>query len=148
MRVYFLTLRVDNLPESGKRQYQNKGTCAPTRRDGVNRRTTRKEKICAAFFPPNEMPALFPVQRNIGTRLKPLEQARYATAPVSGHHQPLRTPENLHSVQRRSGSAAKLSRRAHGVSKEWRRHEACPIHPRERFRQEQEQGVKIHGHQQ
>jgi len=38
-----------------------------------------KEKICAAIFPPNEMPALFPVQRNIGTRLKPLEQARYCT---------------------------------------------------------------------
>src|SRR5713101_4501090 len=36
---------------------------------------------------------------------------------MSGHHQPLRTPENLHSVQRRSGSAAKLSQRAHGVSK-------------------------------
>ncbi len=67
---------------------------------------------------------------------------------MSGHHQPLRTPENLHSVQRRSGSAAKLSRRAHGVSKEWRRHEAWLIDPRERFRQEQEQGVKIHGHQQ
>jgi hypothetical protein len=41
MRVYFLTLRIDNLPETGKRQYQNKGTCAPARRDGFNRRTTR-----------------------------------------------------------------------------------------------------------
>jgi len=38
-----------------------------------------KEKICAAIFPPNEMPALFPVQRNIGTRLKPIEQTRYCT---------------------------------------------------------------------
>jgi hypothetical protein len=25
MRVYFLTLRADNLPETGKRQHENKG---------------------------------------------------------------------------------------------------------------------------
>jgi len=78
-RLFFLTLLANNLPESGKRQYQNKGTCAPSPRDGFNRRATRKEKICAAIFPPNEMPALFPVQRNIGTRLKPIEQTRYCT---------------------------------------------------------------------
>jgi hypothetical protein len=72
-RLFFLTLLANNLPESGERQYQNKGTCAPVRRDGVNRRTTRKEKNCAAIFPPNEMPALFPVQRSIGTRLKLIE---------------------------------------------------------------------------
>src|SRR5882757_807094 len=77
MRVYFLTLRADNLPETGKRQHENKGTCAPTRRDGFNGRTTRKEKNLLPSFPPKEMPALFPVQRNIETRLKPLEQARY-----------------------------------------------------------------------
>jgi len=72
-RLFFLTLLANNLPESGERQYQNKGTCAPVRRDGVNRRTTRKEKVCAAIFPPNEMPALFPVQRSIGTQLKLFE---------------------------------------------------------------------------
>jgi len=78
MRVYFfLTLRTNNLPESGKRQYQNKGTCAPFRRDGFNQRTNEKKKILLPFFPPKEMPALFPVQRNIGTRLKPPEQVRY-----------------------------------------------------------------------
>jgi hypothetical protein len=49
-RLFFLTLLANNLPESGERQYQNKGTCAPVRRDGVNRRTTRKEKVCAAIF--------------------------------------------------------------------------------------------------
>jgi hypothetical protein len=49
-RLFFLTLLANNLPETGKRQYQNKGTCAPTRRDGVHRRTKRKEKIWAAFF--------------------------------------------------------------------------------------------------
>jgi hypothetical protein len=49
-RLFFLTLLANNLPESGKRQYQNKGTCAPTRRDAVNRRAARKEKICAAIF--------------------------------------------------------------------------------------------------
>jgi len=79
MRVYFLTLRADNLPETGKRQHENIGTCAPTRRDGFNGRTTRKEKNLLPSFPPKEMPALFPVQRNIETRLKPLEQARYCT---------------------------------------------------------------------
>src|SRR6267142_4841233 len=51
MRVYFLTLRADNLPETGKRQYQNKGTCAPARRDGFNQRTTRQRKnLCCLFF--------------------------------------------------------------------------------------------------
>jgi hypothetical protein len=50
MRVYFLTLHADNLPETGKRQYENKDTRAPARRDGVDRRTTRKETICAIIF--------------------------------------------------------------------------------------------------
>jgi hypothetical protein len=76
-RLFFLTLLANNLPESGERQYQNKGTCAPSRRDGFNHRTNEKKKFALPFFPPNEMPALFPVQRNIGARLKPLEQARY-----------------------------------------------------------------------
>jgi hypothetical protein len=51
MRVYFfLTLRADNLPESGKRQYQNKGTCAPTRRNGVkSENDTTKKKLAAIF---------------------------------------------------------------------------------------------------
>jgi hypothetical protein len=80
MRVYFfLTLLANNLPQTGKRQYQNKGTCAPFRRDGFNQRTNEKKKFALPSFPPKEMPALFPVQRNIETRLKPLEQARYCT---------------------------------------------------------------------
>jgi len=65
MRVYFLTLHADNLPETGKRQHENKGTCAPTRRDDVNRRTTQK-RFALPFIPPNEMAALFPMQCNIG----------------------------------------------------------------------------------
>jgi hypothetical protein len=76
-RLFFLTLLANNLPESGERQYQNKGTCAPSRRDGFNHRTNEKKKFALPFFPPNEMPALFPVQRSIGTRLKLFEQARY-----------------------------------------------------------------------
>jgi hypothetical protein len=79
MRVYFLTLRADNLPETGRRQHENKGRCAPPMRDGVNQRTNEKKKFALPFFPPNEMPALFPVQRSIGTRLKLFEQARYGT---------------------------------------------------------------------
>jgi len=78
-RLFFLTLLANNLPESGERQYQNKGTCARSRRDGFNHQTNEKKKISPPSFPPNEMPALFPVQRSIGTRLKPLEQARYGT---------------------------------------------------------------------
>src|SRR5712672_3047665 len=54
MRVIFLTLRVDNLPETGKRQYENKGDANVTRRHGVDRTTIRREKICAVIFPPNE----------------------------------------------------------------------------------------------
>src|ERR1700730_9293917 len=49
-RLFFLTLLPNNLPESGERQYQNKGTSAPSRRDGFNRRTNEKKKICAAIF--------------------------------------------------------------------------------------------------
>jgi len=50
MRVYFLTLRADNLPETGKRQHENKGTCAPTRRDGVKSENDTKRKKFAAIF--------------------------------------------------------------------------------------------------
>src|SRR5882724_11226088 len=150
MRVYFLTLHADNLPEIGKRQHENKGTCAPTRRDRVNRRTTRRETICAAFFSAkrNASAVSGATQHRDSTQVVWAGEIRNVMAPVSGQHQPLRTPENLHSVQRRSGSAAKLSRSAHGVSKEWRRHEAWLIDARESFPQKQEQGVKIHGHQQ
>jgi hypothetical protein len=72
-RLFFLTLLANNLPESGERQYQNKGRSAPSRRDDFNRRTNAKKKFALPSFPPNEMPALFPVQRNIGTRLKLFE---------------------------------------------------------------------------
>jgi hypothetical protein len=78
-RLFFITLLANNLPESGERQYQNKGTCARSRRDGFNHRTNEKKKILLPSFPPNKMPALFPVQRSIGTRLKLLEQARCGT---------------------------------------------------------------------
>src|ERR1700732_2632633 len=55
MRVIFLTLHVDNLPETGKRQYENKQDANLTRRHGVDCTTIRPEKICAVIFPPNEM---------------------------------------------------------------------------------------------
>jgi hypothetical protein len=45
-----LTLRSNNLPETGKRQYENKGTHAPSRLDGVDRRTTRKKRISAIIL--------------------------------------------------------------------------------------------------
>jgi hypothetical protein len=64
-RLFFLTLLANNLPESGERQYQNKGTCAPSRRDGFNHGTNEKKKILLPSFPPNKMPAPFPVQRSI-----------------------------------------------------------------------------------
>jgi hypothetical protein len=51
---HFLTLRVDNLPETGKRQYENKQDSNLTRRHGVDCTTIRHEKICAVIFPPNE----------------------------------------------------------------------------------------------
>jgi hypothetical protein len=54
MRVIFLTLRLDNLPETGKRQYENKQDANPPRRHGVDCTTIRHEKICAVIFPPNE----------------------------------------------------------------------------------------------
>jgi hypothetical protein len=54
MRVIFLTLRPDNLPETGKRQYENKQDANLTRRHGVDCTTIRHEKICAVIFPPNE----------------------------------------------------------------------------------------------
>jgi hypothetical protein len=54
MRVIFLTLRVDNLPETGKRQYENKQDANLTRRHGVDCTTILHEKICAVIFPPNE----------------------------------------------------------------------------------------------
>ena len=132
-RLFFLTLLANNLPESGKRQYQNKGTCAPTRHDAVNRRAARKKKFALPFFPPKEMPALFPVQRNIGTRLKPLGQARYCT-----RRHPCQVTINLYGRLRicilcNAGLVLPPNYPgAHtaypkGVSKEWRRHEACPI---------------------
>jgi hypothetical protein len=49
-----LTLRVDNLPETEKRQYENKGDANVTRRHGVDCTTIRREKICAVIFPPND----------------------------------------------------------------------------------------------
>jgi hypothetical protein len=54
MRVYFLTLRADNLPETGKRQYENKADLRASRRNGVDRRHKRKA-FAPSFFPPNEM---------------------------------------------------------------------------------------------
>jgi hypothetical protein len=78
-RPFFLTLLANNLPESGERQYQNKGTCAPSRRDGFNHGANEKKNFALPFFPPNEMPALFPVQRNIEVALKLFEQARFGT---------------------------------------------------------------------
>jgi hypothetical protein len=60
LRVYFfLTLRTNNLPESGKRQYQNKGTYAPTDVIASIGEKHDEEKFALQFFPPNEMPALF-----------------------------------------------------------------------------------------
>src|ERR1700682_6575842 len=53
-RVIFLTLRADNLPETGKRQCENKQDANLTRRHGVDCTTIRQEKICAVIFPPNE----------------------------------------------------------------------------------------------
>jgi len=50
MRVYFLTLPADNLPETGNRQYENKADLRASRRNGVDRRTTQKESICAIIF--------------------------------------------------------------------------------------------------
>jgi hypothetical protein len=50
MRVIFLTLRADNLPETGKRQYENKQDANLTRRHGVDCTTMRQEKICAVIF--------------------------------------------------------------------------------------------------
>jgi hypothetical protein len=49
-RLFFLTLPADNLPESGERQYQNKGTCARSRRDGFNHGTNEKKKNFTAIF--------------------------------------------------------------------------------------------------
>jgi hypothetical protein len=65
MRVYFLTLHTNNLPETGKRQYENKGTRAPPDAMASIGERHEKQKIFAAIFPPNEMPVLFPVRRNI-----------------------------------------------------------------------------------
>jgi hypothetical protein len=44
MRVYFLTLRADNLPETGKRQYENKGDVRASRRE------KQKRKFVPSFF--------------------------------------------------------------------------------------------------
>src|ERR1700674_1273908 len=54
MRVIFLTLRADNLPETGKRQYENKQDANLTRRHGVDCTTIRQGKICAVVFASNE----------------------------------------------------------------------------------------------
>jgi len=64
-----LTLRSNNLPETGKRQYENKGTHAPSRLDGVDRRTTRKKRIYAIILPRSEMQRI-PTQCNIA---KPIQ---------------------------------------------------------------------------
>jgi hypothetical protein len=77
-RLFFLTLLANNLPESGERQYQNKGTSAPSRRDEFNRRTNEKKKFALPSFPPNEMPALFPVQRSTEPDSSCLNRARIA----------------------------------------------------------------------
>jgi hypothetical protein len=45
-----LTLHANNLPETGKRQYENQGMHALSARDRRNRRATRKEEICAIIF--------------------------------------------------------------------------------------------------
>jgi hypothetical protein len=50
MRVIFLTLRPDNLPETGKRQYENKQDANLTRRHGVDCTTIRQEKFAPSFF--------------------------------------------------------------------------------------------------
>jgi hypothetical protein len=50
MRVIFLTLRADNLPETGKRQYENKEDANVTRRQGVDCTTIRQEKKFAPSF--------------------------------------------------------------------------------------------------
>jgi hypothetical protein len=50
MRVISLTLHANNLPETGKRQYENQSTHALSARDRRNRRTTPKEEICAIIF--------------------------------------------------------------------------------------------------
>jgi len=134
MRVYFfLTLRTNNLPESGKRQYQNKGTCAPSDAMASIGERHEKKKFALPFFSPNEMPALFPVQRNIGTRLKPAEQARYCTL-----RRPCQGTINLYGrlricilcnagLVRPPNYPGARTAYPKGVSKEWRRHEACPI---------------------
>jgi hypothetical protein len=50
MRVIFLTLRADNLPETGNRQYENKGGANLTRRHGVDCTTIRQEKNLRRHF--------------------------------------------------------------------------------------------------
>jgi len=49
-RLFFQTLRTNNLPETGKRQYENKADAGASRRNGVDRRTTQKESICTIIF--------------------------------------------------------------------------------------------------
>jgi hypothetical protein len=46
-----------------------------------------QKKFVLPFFQPNEMPALFPVQRNIGTRLKVFESM--SAEPVKQPRHPL-----------------------------------------------------------
>ncbi|MGB9115988.1 hypothetical protein [Bradyrhizobium sp.] len=55
MRVYSLTLRVDNLPEIGKRQYENKEGVARISTQVLPLEPHKKEKVGANIFPPHEM---------------------------------------------------------------------------------------------
>jgi hypothetical protein len=75
MRVYFLTLPADNLPETGNRQYENKADLRASRRNGVDRRTTQKH-LCHHFF---RRTKCGPMRCNIGKRLKMIELARQRT---------------------------------------------------------------------
>jgi hypothetical protein len=65
MRVIFLMLRADNLPETGKRQYENKEDANVTRRHGVDCTTIRQERKSAPSFSAKRKATRIPVWRNI-----------------------------------------------------------------------------------
>jgi hypothetical protein len=65
MRVIFLTLRADNLPETGKRQYENKQDANLTRRHGVDCTTIRQGKNLRGRFSAQRNATRIPVRRNI-----------------------------------------------------------------------------------
>jgi hypothetical protein len=75
---HYLTLHSNHLPETGKRQHENKAG-AQVSTHGIDCGIIRPEKICAVMLPPNEMHSVFRCGATSGERFMLFEWARKRT---------------------------------------------------------------------